>query len=127
MAPPIIVMQKDYYGKPFRIVVQNISGVWIVKDTQTAVIIPVQVTNNNTLEFIIGTETASNVSVATNNSSVTVVLQDWDLTTNMPVGSQFTVGFTNNLSSQVYVTQTHFVYVKVVIVTQNDVVTFYLS
>ena len=124
--PPVITVQRDYYGKPFRVVLENLAGVWVVRDTQTAVYIPV-LQNGNTLSFIIDSENFSNISVATNDSAVTVVLQDVDFTTGLPVGPSFTVGFTNGLSSQVYVTQTHFILVQVTIKSVTDKVTFYLS
>ena len=123
---PVIQMQRDYYGKPFRVILQNIAGVWVVRDAQTAIIVPAKV-NGNTIYFIIATETAKNINVATNDPEVTVVLQDVDFTTGNPVGSAFTVAFNNLLNSQVYVTQTHYVLATVTVKSNTDIVTFYLD
>ena len=123
---PLISLQKDYYGKPFRIIVQNTGGVWVARDAQTVISVPVSV-NNNQLQFIISTETAQNIVVTTNDQSVTVTLQDYDMTINQPVGSQFSVSFANYLSTDTYVTQTRYVLVNITVSNVNDIITFYLS
>lgn len=108
----MIRVQPNQYGKAGYVSFQVFEqGVGLVIQENTVVNIPVTA-QNGVYTFEVDTEEFTKISVSTNGSPV-VTLQDLDPVFQTPVGPSFQVGFSNGLSSNAYVTQTHFVQVQI--------------
>ncbi|MEM4084740.1 MAG: hypothetical protein QW752_06865 [Thermoplasmata archaeon] len=88
---------------------------------------PIVVTNpiGQLIQFVVDTKQFRNITITSNGAAV-IILQDYDPFMGQPVGPTFEPQFSNNMATNTYTTQTHFVFVTL-IPSQQGTVSFWFN